>query len=99
MRVSLKKEEIVLLCLDFLKQSGFIKAMRALEEESLVKADTYGREIDFLRTLVLDGQWADVEKFMQPLMVRLCALGSCLSQDAPNPADAHGCVCIESCEF
>ena len=41
--------------------------MRCLEHESGLTVDNYGNDMDFLRNLILDGQWDDAENFVQPL--------------------------------
>jgi len=52
---------------DFLKQRKMYEAMRAVEVEGKVSLDKYGQELMFLRSMVMDGQWDDVESFLQPL--------------------------------
>lgn len=40
--------------------------MLALEEETGLNLFRYGKEISFLRALILEGQWNDVENFLKP---------------------------------
>lgn len=44
-----------------------VKAMRALEEESQVRLELYGKELSFLRNLIMDGLFSDAERFIKPL--------------------------------
>ena len=66
-KIHLKKQDILLTVLDFLKSNGYIESMRCLEHESGLTVDNYGNDMDFLRNLILDGQWDDAENFVQPL--------------------------------
>ena len=66
-KIHLKKQDILLTVLDFLKTNGYIESMRCLEHESGLTVDNYGNDMDFLRNLILDGQWDDAENFVSPL--------------------------------
>ena len=66
-KINLRKDEIVLCILDYLKQTGLIQAMRALEHETGVTTNNYGTDLDFLRGLILDAQFDDAESFVLPL--------------------------------
>ncbi|SPR00055.1 CTLH domain-containing protein [Plasmodiophora brassicae] len=70
MQLHIRHDEIILLILDYLKRHGCPEAMRCLERESMLTLETYGREVDFLRQLVLDGQWDDAHRFIEPLRDR-----------------------------
>ena len=41
--------------------------MRALEDETGTRSEVYGKEVDFLRDLILDGEWADAGKYLNVL--------------------------------
>ena len=66
-KIHLKKKDVLLTVLEFLKSSGYIESMRCLEHECGVSVDNYGNDLDFLRDLILDGQWEDAENFVNPL--------------------------------
>ena len=66
-KINLRKDEIVLCVLDYLKQTGLIQAMRALEHETGITTTNYGTDLDFLRGLILDAQFDDAESFVVPL--------------------------------
>ena len=66
-KIHLKKKDVLLTVLEFLKSNGYVESMRCLEHESGLSVDNYGNDLDFLRELVLDGQWEDAENFVSPL--------------------------------
>ena len=47
-----------------------MKTMIAMEEETNVSLYRYGKEIAFLRQLILEGQWENVENFLKPAQIR-----------------------------
>lgn len=63
----IKKSNIVLLLLDYLKQEGYEGSYISLEKESGITLYDYPKEIIFLRSLILNGQWKDVEEFIAPM--------------------------------
>lgn len=46
------------------------KAFQALEEESSTCLYRYSKELSFLRSLILEGQWDDVENFLEMTQIR-----------------------------
>jgi WD40 repeat protein len=66
-KINLRKDEIILCVLDYLKQSGLIATMRALEHETGITTTNYGTDLTFLRGLILDAQFDDAESFVVPL--------------------------------
>lgn len=52
---------------DFLTEQGMLETARMLEKESLVARNSLGHDLTALRSLVLDGQWAEVEDVLRPL--------------------------------
>ena len=64
---------------DYLKQNSLIQTMRSLEVESGMILDEYGRELQFLRSLLLDGQWKDIELFMEPICERGVSKSLCFA--------------------
>jgi len=67
MKINVKKSEIILLLMDFLKNENLDKTLVSLENETGVQLFDYNREISFLRQLILDGHWIDAEEFLKPL--------------------------------
>jgi hypothetical protein len=66
-KIHLKKSEIVLFIMDFLKSEHLDKTLVSLESETGLHLYNYNKEISFLRQLILDGQWSDAEEFFKPL--------------------------------
>jgi hypothetical protein len=67
MKISIKKSELILLFMDFLKQENLKKTLVTLESETGLFLNNYVKELFFLRKLILDGKWADAEDFLKPL--------------------------------
>eukprot|EP00656_Telonema_subtile_P015249 TRINITY_DN1796_c0_g1_i4.p1 TRINITY_DN1796_c0_g1~~TRINITY_DN1796_c0_g1_i4.p1 ORF type:complete len:615 (-),score=138.68 TRINITY_DN1796_c0_g1_i4:686-2530(-) len=67
MQLKITKEEVVLVLLEWTRSQGYCGAMRALERDTGVCLETHGRELSFIRSLILDGRWSDAEKFIEPL--------------------------------
>eukprot|EP00466_Bigelowiella_natans_P007731 jgi/Bigna1/131748/aug1.15_g6456 len=65
--VNINDEEVVVVIMDFLKRKGYFKALTALENESKISMNSYGKEVSYLRRLILDGQWEDAENFLVPV--------------------------------
>lgn len=68
--MSIIRNEPTKAVLDFLKTHEFYKAFIALEQESGVRLHSFGKEIDFLYDLLMDGRFEDAEKFITPLNSR-----------------------------
>eukprot|EP00002_Diphylleia_rotans_P004178 TRINITY_DN13005_c0_g1_i1.p1 TRINITY_DN13005_c0_g1~~TRINITY_DN13005_c0_g1_i1.p1 ORF type:complete len:685 (-),score=92.29 TRINITY_DN13005_c0_g1_i1:121-2175(-) len=71
--VVVRKQDVVVLVLDFLKQNGMIRAMRSLEVETGLRVDLFGKEIQHIRDLILDGNWDGIERFLRPYQKRIGA--------------------------
>lgn len=67
MKISVKKSEIILLFMDFLKQENLKKTLVTLESETGLYLNNYAKELFFLRQLILNGKWIDAEEFLKPL--------------------------------
>ncbi|CAM9640408.1 unnamed protein product, partial [Heterosigma akashiwo] len=65
--IKFRDQDFIDIILDHLHQNGYLKALKSLEEESGRVLHHYGKDVMFFRGLVLDGQWEDVEQFIQPL--------------------------------
>ena len=68
--MSNKQEEPTKAVLSFLKSHEYYKALIALEQDSGIRLHSYGKEIDFLYDLIMDGRFEDAEKFISPLKPR-----------------------------
>ena len=65
--IRLKKSEIIPFIMDYLKNEHLDKTLIALEQETFLSLFNYNPEVTFLRKLIIDGQWKEVEEFLQPL--------------------------------
>jgi WD40 repeat protein len=61
------RRELDLIVLEYLRRRGYIHAMRCLEEESGLQVESLGQDASFLRSLVLDGRWGEVDTLLEPL--------------------------------
>eukprot|EP00743_Colponemidia_sp_Colp-15_P004540 GILK01004894.1.p1 GENE.GILK01004894.1~~GILK01004894.1.p1 ORF type:complete len:854 (+),score=139.34 GILK01004894.1:105-2666(+) len=68
--IKIQNDDIVILIMDFMKQQQLYGSLLALEHETNVCLERYGKETAFCRSLVLDGQWEDAENFLKPLQNR-----------------------------
>ena len=59
--------EIILVILDYLREQGLANSMLELEEESKIQLVQYSNEINFFRSLILKGHFAEAENFLEPL--------------------------------
>lgn len=66
-KIYLQEEQIVKLVLEFLSSRKYYKSARSLEKETGVNTNPYSENINFFRELVLDGDWAAVREFGEPL--------------------------------
>ena len=62
---SLKKEDIILLIMDFLKNEGYIRSYVSLEMESGFNLYNYDENLAVLRGFILDGDWEEAEKSLE----------------------------------
>lgn len=59
--------EIILAILDYLREQGLANSMLELEEESKIQLVQYSKEVNFFRSLLLKGHFAEAENFLEPL--------------------------------
>ncbi|KAK3264919.1 hypothetical protein CYMTET_26369 [Cymbomonas tetramitiformis] len=64
------KNDFIALMLGFLEENGYAKSMKALEEESGLRQHRFGKEMTFLRELILAGDFPAAETFIEPLKAR-----------------------------
>ena len=62
---SLKKEDLILLIMDFLKNEGYDRTYVSLEEESGINLYNYDENLGILRGFILDGDWEEAEKSLE----------------------------------
>ena len=65
--VQLSERDVVLLVMEYLKSREHITSMVALEEETGHQMEDLGKELAFLRKLVLTGDWDAALSFLTPL--------------------------------
>lgn len=65
--LSIKKSNMLLIILDYIKEEGYEKSFISLEQESGISLFEYPKEISFLRNLIINGQWSNVEEFILPM--------------------------------
>ena len=65
--MNIDESDVVRLILSYLKDHRYTGTLRCLEKESGVTECSLPGDVMFLRSLVLDGRWDDVIKFVQPL--------------------------------
>ena len=63
----IKKSDIILLIMNFLKSENLNKTLISLEQETNISLFSYNQELLFLRKLILEGQWQESEDFLNPL--------------------------------
>ena len=61
----IKKEDIILLIMDFLKNEGYDRTYVSLEEESGINLYNYDENLGILRGFILDGDWEEAEKSLE----------------------------------
>ena len=62
---SLKKEDMILLIMDFLKNEGYDRSYISLEQESGINLYNYDENLGILRGFILDGDWEEAEKSLE----------------------------------
>ena len=62
---SLKKEDTILLIMDYLKNEGYDRTYVSLEEESGINLFNYDENLAILRGFILDGDWEEAEKSLE----------------------------------
>lgn len=66
-RLALREEDIVRLTLEFLENRELHISQLSLERETGTINGQFSDDVLFLRQLILDGQWDDVQEFITPL--------------------------------
>jgi len=53
--------------MDYFREHNLYSSLYSLEKESQVSLFKYSNEMQFLRNLILDGQWKDAEGFIKTI--------------------------------
>ena len=64
---SILKNDILMLIIDYLYSTDLIDSLITIEKETKQNIFSYNKELLFLRKLILEGNWDEVEKFLFPL--------------------------------
>ena len=63
-KLELAHKEALLLILDYLSEHNLVGSMLALENEAKTSLYCYSQEITFLRALMLEGNWQQIEHLL-----------------------------------
>ena len=61
------KNDILMLIMDYLYSTDLIDSLIAIEKETKQSIFSYNKELSFLRKLIIEGNWEEVENFLFPL--------------------------------
>lgn len=64
-KLELAHRDVILTLLDYLHEQNLTSTMLALEQETEISLFKYSQEISFLRQLILDGNWEQVENLLK----------------------------------
>ena len=64
-RLELSHREVLLMMLDYCREHNLLSTMLALEQEAGLSLFKYSNEIHFLRQLILEGSWSQVESLLK----------------------------------
>jgi len=53
--------------MDYLNENQLYSSLYSLEKESQISLFKFSNELEFLRTLILDGQWSDAGGFIDTI--------------------------------
>ena len=78
--------------MDYLREHNMVETLTILEKEAQLSLYKYSKEVQFLRELIIDGQWIDADGFIKTIFENL--LGGSpdngannSNQDAQNKSD------------
>jgi hypothetical protein len=57
--------------LDFLREHNMVESLTTLEKEAQLSLFKYSKEVQFLRDLILEGQWNDADGFIKTMFENL----------------------------
>jgi len=64
-KLELSHREVLLMMLDYCREHNLLSSMLTLEQEAGLSLFKYSNEIMFLRQLILDGNWPQVEGLLK----------------------------------
>ena len=57
--------------MDYLREHNMLSSLLTLEKEAQMSLFKYSKEIQFLRNLILEGQWQDADGFVKTIFENL----------------------------
>ncbi len=66
MLIRVDEEEVSLLILDYLKKKKLFKSFVSLERELSVRLESYSKEVEYFKSLVLSGKLDEAVDFLKP---------------------------------
>ena len=66
-KYSIKKDDLLLIIMDYLYSEGLYQSYISLEDESKINLFKYEEKLEILRKCILDGDWEEAEKFLSKL--------------------------------
>jgi hypothetical protein len=64
-KLEIAHKEVIVMILDYLSENNLTASLLALEKETQILLNKYSSEISFLRSLILEGNWAQVENLLK----------------------------------
>lgn len=72
-KLSISQKDVLVVIMDYLREHNMLNSLVTLEKESQVSLFKYGKELTFLRGLIVDGSWSDAEAFIKTIFDNLAA--------------------------
>jgi len=66
-KLSISQKDVLLVVMDYLREHNMLSSLNSLEKETQVSLYKYGKELTFMRSLILDGSWVDAEAFVKTI--------------------------------
>ena len=66
-RLQISQKDVLLVIMDYLRDHNLLSSLYQLDKESQLSLFKYSSEVQFLRSLVLEGQWQDAEGFVKTI--------------------------------
>lgn len=70
-KLTIAQKDVMLMIMDYLRDHNMNSSLLTLEKESQISLYKYSKEIQFLRNLVLEGQWSDADGFLKTIFENL----------------------------
>ena len=78
-KLQINSKDVLLMVMDYLKEHNMLSSLLMLEKESSLALFKYSKEIQFLRNLILEGQWQDADGFIKTIF----------EQESSNKPESH----------